>query len=71
MNTKKITNLDSNDRKRDMDRFAIACNLYGEEDRGNAKKSTAPAAMRDAGNFNFYDVCKADAHFEARTLRRS
>ena len=54
MNTKKITNLDSNDRKRDMDRFAIACNLYGEEDRGNGKKRTAPAAMRDAGKCNFY-----------------
>ena len=58
-------------KKRDMDRFAIACNLYGEEDRGNGKKRIAPAAMRDAGNFNFYDVCKADAHFEARTQRRS
>ena len=54
MNTKKITNLDSNDRKRDMDRFAIACNLYGEEDRGNGKKRTAPATMRDAGKFNFF-----------------
>ena len=54
MNTKAIANLNSHDPKRDMDRFAIACNLYGEEDRGSGKKRIAPAAMRDAGKCNFY-----------------
>ena len=54
MNKKAIANFNSHDPKREIDCFAIACNLYGEEDRGNAKKSTAPAKMRDAGKCNFY-----------------